>query len=180
MPADRVDRKDQPRGTGPDGPLFGERFLVDNQVRRDLLEETSMSTETRAIEPTANLEPLRDEWIADVDAFLSGVEHWAKTQEWATRRDPEWIEEDGLGRYQVWRLLVHSPEGRVVFKPIAREVAGATGLIDLFVLPSYEPLMLVRHEDGAWTIQPVGRPDSSKPWTESSFLETVRELFGKA
>ena len=139
-----------------------------------------MSPEVRATDPAEGEEHVRDEWIAIVDALYRQVEGWAKAQEWATRRDPEWLEEDGLGRYQVWRLLVHAPEGRLVFKPMARLVFGAQGLIDLFVLPSYDPMMLVRHDDGGWRIHSFEDTSESRPWAESTFVELAHEMFARA
>ncbi len=139
-----------------------------------------MSTEVRATESVAGVVPIRDEWVAIVDALYHQVEGWAKALDWATRRDPEWFDEPGLGRYQVWRLLVHAPEGRLVFKPVARRVTGAQGLIDLFVLPSYDPMLLVRHDDGEWRIHSFADTSDSRPWAESTFVALAREMFARA
>jgi hypothetical protein len=70
-------------------------------------------------------------------------------------------------------------EGRLVFDPLARFVYGASGLIDWYVMPSYDSLSLVLTEDG-WRLHTDRSNGTTVPWSEEVFVNTARELVKKA
>jgi hypothetical protein len=129
--------------------------------------------------PVENWDAFRDDWLAALDCFFTEVETWAKKQDWATLRSAKTITESGLGSYTTSRLLVHLLEGRLVFDPLARFVYGASGLIDWYVMPSYDSLSLVLTLDG-WRLHTVRSNGTTVPWSEEVFVNTARELVKKA
>lgn len=131
---------------------------------------------TKAVE---NWEGVRDEWIAAVEQLVGDAEVWARNQDWAVRRDAKSIREDRLGQYTVPRLLIHATDGRLLLDPVARYVPGATGVVDLYVLPSYDAVMISRADDG-WRLHPMDADDVPQHWSEETFVHTVLQLLAAA
>jgi hypothetical protein len=140
-----------------------------------------MSTETRATKAVEQSEQVRDEWIAAVDSLYREAESWAREQGWTTSRRRCSLEEPRLGPYQVWRLSVRTPEGRIVFRPVARYIVGATGRFDVIAPPSrYASMMMGRQTNGTWQIHPFGDSEIAQPWSKSNFIELVRTMIESA
>jgi hypothetical protein len=138
----------------------------------------AMSIASSSVEFAENWEQVRDEWIADLDALFRQIEAWADAQGWTTRRLPVMMEADPQGPYPASRLLVRAAGGKLEFKPIARYVTAATGLIDLRAIPSRDATrMMARQDDGRWLIHPFGDTGISTPWTQAGFLETALAMF---
>jgi hypothetical protein len=134
-----------------------------------------MTPATLPKSPVENWEQVRDEWVAAVEKLIQDAEAWSKKQDWATRRDPKTLKEKGQGEYIVPRLLIHTIDGRLLLDPIARDVMGATGLVELCVMPSYDSIKIVRFEDG-WKMLPEKGDGEFTPLTEETFLATVLRL----
>jgi hypothetical protein len=95
------------------------------------------------------------------------------------RRDEKTIREDRLGQYTVPRLLMHATTGRLLLDPVARYVPGATGVVDLYVLPSYDAVMISRTEDG-WCLHPIQADAAPQAWSEQAFIEMAQQLLASA
>jgi hypothetical protein len=131
---------------------------------------------TRAVD---NWEGVRDEWVASVEQLVGDVEVWAQKHDWAVRREAKTLREDRLGQYTVPRLLIHATAGRLLLDPVARYVPGAMGVVDLYVLPSYDAAMISRTNDG-WRLHPIGADDGPQPWSEETFVQTALQLLATA
>ena len=137
---------------------------------------------TQTVLPTKavdNWEVIRDEWVASVEQLVGDAEVWARKQDWAVRRDAKTIQEDRLGQYTVPRLLIHATAGRLLLDPVARYVAAALGVVDLYVLPSYDAVMISRADDG-WRLHPIGADEVPQPWSEEAFVHTALQLLATA
>ena len=118
----------------------------------------------------------RDSWIAEVERLAVDVEHWAKTRDWAVRREMKNFTEDEIGTYQLPVLTVLTSLGRVVFEPVARFVAGGSGRIDLYAFPSFSQVVLVRR-GRKWTfLSESDHSDLGRKWKEADFVKTLSEL----
>jgi len=122
---------------------------------------------------------VRDEWVASVEQLVGDAEVWAQKHDWAVRREAKTLREDRLGQYTVPRLLIHATAGRLLLDPVARYVPGAMGVVDLYVLPSYDAAMISRTDDG-WRLHPIGADDVPQPWSEETFVQTALQLLATA
>ena len=122
---------------------------------------------------------MRDEWVASVEQLVGDAEVWAQKHDWAVRREAKTLREDRLGQYTVPRLLIHATAGRLLLDPVARYVPGAMGVVDLYVLPSYDAAMISRTDDG-WRLHPIGADDEPQPWSEETFVHTALQLLATA
>ena len=137
---------------------------------------------TQSVLPTKavqNWEGVRDEWIAAVEQLVGDAEVWACKQDWAVRREAKTIREDRLGQYTVPRLLIHATAGRLLLDPVARYVPGALGVVDLYVLPSYDAVLISRADDG-WRLHPSVAEEVPQPWSEETFVQTALQLLATA
>src|SRR5690242_13704998 len=92
----------------------------------------------------ADAERVRDEWLHSLDELFQQVRAWAEQQGWPVTQTGSEIDEDELGTYTIPVLEIDAPEGRLVLQPIARDVLGAAGRVDLTVWPSLYRVMLLR------------------------------------
>jgi hypothetical protein len=122
---------------------------------------------------------VRAEWTGNVEEFIRQAEEWGRARDWAIRRYPKEGKDALLGRYQVPQLLVHLPEARVMLDPVGRFVAGGTGLVDLYAMPSLAGRSVVRREQG-WRLLPDKATGRVKDWSEEVFDSVVRELAREA
>jgi hypothetical protein len=115
-------------------------------------------------------------WIADVDILLSQVESWCEEQDWPHKRQDKVLRERLLGPYEVEQLRFHTGHAGFMLDPVARFVPGALGLVDLYVLPTLDTVMIVRAE-ADWVLR-VDQAGSEQvlPWGKEPFVAAVSEL----
>jgi hypothetical protein len=116
-----------------------------------------------------------DGWLGEIRQVFDQAKSWAEKREWATKEDEKRLTEDELGTYEVPVLLIHTPQGRLLLDPIARNVFDAEGRIDFCVMPSYDSVILVKNK-GIWSFHSTVRNDLRQPWSEESFDHVAREL----
>jgi hypothetical protein len=137
-----------------------------------------MSQSTLPKTPVPNWEQVRDEWIDAVTRLIGDAEQWSLNQDWSVRRAKKTIKEDRIGAYEVPQLLIQSTAGRLLLDPAARYIVGGTGLVDLFLMPSYDSVTITPNNDGGWRLHPDGDADKWLPWSEENFIATAEMLFG--
>jgi hypothetical protein len=81
--------------------------------------------------------------------------------------------EKGLSRYEVPVLVLDREDAEVSLVPVARQVPGADGLVDLFRMPAYDAVASLYLEEGQWFIHYALTPD---PAEAGSVIETERLL----
>ncbi|MEO6808302.1 MAG: hypothetical protein ABI353_04235, partial [Isosphaeraceae bacterium] len=89
------------------------------------------------------------------------------------------ITELDLGSYTVPRLLIHAIFGRLLLDPVARFVPGATGLIDFFVIPSYDSMLIIRTPEG-WFLLEGDAEGPRVPWSEQALVDAAKRLSTRA
>jgi hypothetical protein len=119
------------------------------------------------------------EWGSAVGKLIEEAASWAGNQGWEVKRETKQLTDKFLGTYEVPELLIHTLKGRLLLDPVARYVVGATGLVDLCVLPSYDSVMIGRKDD-RWYVYPTSANGSPQPWSERTFVDTVTELLKNA
>ena len=118
---------------------------------------------------------VRDEWLGWVNRLVSEVEAWAQGLGWATHRDVKTIEESLLGTYTAPFLRVRLPEGEVHVNPVALNVIGADGRVDLEGWPTLNRVRLVRRR-GAMEIITDSNVPLRQPWNRDTFVQLARDL----
>jgi len=121
---------------------------------------------------------LRDEWLQAVDTIVHPVRQWAEKQGWTVTEEQREVREERLGTYHVSVLEIDTPQGRVILEPIARDVLGAEGRVDLYAWPTLYRVMLLRRGDMSWVVRTESGINWPQPWEEGTFVALVEGLLG--
>lgn len=134
---------------------------------------------TAAVDPADQTR--RDEWIAGVDRMIGEAEAWSRNQGWRTERQIRTIEDDPAGRYEVPQLWINPGRGRTVFlDPTSRFLPGGKGIVDLYLWPEFDGVMIPWTDSGWHVHLPVGRFDVDRlPWSETALVRAVSHLVGR-
>src|SRR6476469_1522747 len=98
----------------------------------------------------------RRDWIERVGRLVDQIEQWSKAENWPTERHQKSVTEQSLGTYSVPELVVRPPGGELIVTPIALNVAGGNGRVDLEAVPTLSRVKLIGGNSG-WEI-----------WTDSN------------
>lgn len=120
----------------------------------------------------ANRRAELSEWIADVRQLAYQVRAWCEDRGWAVTESQKRLDESVYGTYDVPELMIRSPSGSIYLEPIARDVAGARGRVDLLAWPSLTRMMLVR-KGNRWVLQTDAGVDWPQQWGQQTFENIV-------
>jgi hypothetical protein len=121
---------------------------------------------------------IRDEWLGAVEALRQQVREWAEQQGWMVNQTEREIEEYDLGTYKVPVLEIDTPQGELVLEPIAQNVLGATGRVDLYAYPTHFRVMLLRRDGPGWVVRTDSGLNWPHPWGQATFVELAEGLVG--
>ena len=125
--------------------------------------------------PVENWQQKLDLWTTEVQEIIDQAKAWAESRGWATIQDQKIITEEVIGSYEVSRLLIHAPQGRLLLEPVARFVVDAEGRFDFCALPSYDSVLLAT-PGGGWAFYSLAKQGSELCWSEESFDKVAHEL----
>jgi hypothetical protein len=124
----------------------------------------------------------RHEWLEKLRKLVATVKGWAHEFDWATRVVEKKIEDAEIGNYKAPGLLLQMETVRLFLEPVARAVPGTEGVVDLYLMPSYDDIASLYYYDNRWNVHylfegtpTVGniRDADAKPLTKA----TLRKLF---
>jgi hypothetical protein len=130
---------------------------------------------TTAKAAASSAERERKKWIAALQALIDEVEAWATARHWAVHRNQKRIHESRLGTYAAPVLSILAPTGKVQLDPVARDVIGADGRVDLFAWPSLTRIVLVRVGD-KWVLKTDTGARFPQRWNRQTFERVVNLL----
>ena len=123
---------------------------------------------------------LRDEWLHIVEELKRLIEFWiAEEPGWSTSEGEEHrLQEDPIGAYSVTSMDIHTPEGRLVLEPIARNYPGR-GIVELYAWPTLRRVHLLAGNDNSnWRVRVDSGFNLRQPWDREHFIALARDLIG--
>ena len=111
------------------------------------------------------------DWLGYLNNLVESVQEWSAASGWRGRLTSKHMAENGLGRYEVPVLVLDRDDAEVSLVPVARQVPGADGLVDLFRMPVYDAVASLYLEEGQWFIHYAFTPDTAEV---RSAVETER------
>src|SRR5438445_9953851 len=87
-----------------------------------------------------------------VEALVKQVGEWVAQHEWVTKVYPKKMRDDEHGVYEVPALFLQKGPIRVLLDPVAHDVPGTEGVVDLYLMPTYDDMASLYFENGAWMI----------------------------
>ena len=127
-------------------------------------------------------EAVKAEWVGRLEALVGAVKTWAEASGWRTRRIAKTVTERRLGAYPVPVLLMEKDAVEVVLNPVARQIPGAAGAVDLYLAPAYDDIASLYFEDDRWVVHYAPPPDPREPRSELEIRpmplseETIRSI----
>lgn len=117
----------------------------------------------------------RDQWLVLVRDLLDGIARWSETQGWSVAYLQKEIHDDLPDPYFAPILRIRTPGGVLHVDPIALDVVGAAGRVDLEAWPSLNRVKLIRDQKEWRVITDSGVP-LREPWNEVSFVQLAMDL----
>lgn len=109
-------------------------------------------------------EDVQREWHEQSSRLVADVEAWARELGWSTRRIEKPLVDSLFGEYRATGLIMQEDFARLCLEPIARDVVGADGAFELYLMPAYDDVAKLFLEDGKWQVYytpPGGDPLST-------------------
>ena len=104
----------------------------------------------------------RDQYINRVNALAEQVKEWAEPHEWVTKIYAKKLRDVDRRIYEVPALLLQKGPIRVLLDPVAYDVPGAEGVVDLYLMPTYDDAASLYFVNGCWMIHFVFPPNSAE------------------
>jgi hypothetical protein len=103
--------------------------------------------------------------VRDFEVLLCG-------QDWSIRRDPKRMRDETGNVYSVLSLPLIKGPVRLLLDRGGYDIPGADGVMDLYLLPPYDPVATLYLEDGMWFIHSafpaaLDAIDNPTKWTRS-------------
>ncbi|HEY3245788.1 MAG TPA: hypothetical protein VGM03_20775 [Phycisphaerae bacterium] len=117
----------------------------------------------------------REAWIARLNALADEVTFWCQSEGWAVERGENTIREPSLGSYAVPSLRITLSGGELLLNPIALEVIGGDGRVDLEAFPTLSRVKLVG-DSGGWKIMTDSNIPLRQPWERQTFVQLAHDL----
>ncbi len=107
--------------------------------------------------------------VSDFEASLSG-------RDWSMRRDPKRMRDEIGNVYSILSLTLIKGPVRLLLDPNGYDIPGADGVMDLYLLPPYDPVATLYLEEGEWFIHSpfpaaLDAIDNPTKWTRSCLTE---------
>lgn len=130
---------------------------------------------------TPELQARRDDWVRRVAALVEQIALWSREAGWPVETGRETIEERRFGRYEAPAARVQLPKGdlperAVLVVPVALEVPGGDGRVDVEGYPTLSRVKLLGGGDGRWTIMTDSNVPLRLPWDGDTFRQLAQDL----
>jgi hypothetical protein len=101
----------------------------------------------------------RDQFHNRVVALVKQVRGWVEPHDWVTKAYPKKLRDVGNQLYEIPALYLQKGPIRVLLDPVAYDVPGAEGVVDLYLMPTYDDMASLYFEGGRWMIRYAFPPD---------------------
>jgi hypothetical protein len=102
----------------------------------------------------------RSQYQKRVKALVKQVTEWAESNEWITKPYPKKMRDVDQQIFEIPALFLQKGPTRVLLDPVAYDVPGAEGVVDLYLMPTYDDMASLYFEDGEWVIHYPLPPES--------------------
>lgn len=94
----------------------------------------------------------RDGWRARVNELVEQVSAWIDPNEWVTKPYPKKMRDADGTIFEVPSLVLQRSPTRLILDPIAYDVPGAEGLVNLYLMPTYDDTASLYLINGRWQV----------------------------
>ncbi len=102
----------------------------------------------------------RDQFRSRVETLVEQVRGWVEPHEWVTKVYTKKLRDVENQIYRIPALFLQKGPTRVLLDPVAYDVPGAEGVIDLYLMPTYDDLASLSFKEGTWRIHYAFPPEA--------------------
>jgi hypothetical protein len=116
-----------------------------------------------------------------VTALVRQVEEWVNPHEWVTKTYQKKMRTPDRQIFEVPALFLQKGPIRVLLDPLAYDVPGTEGMVDLYLMPTYDDLASLSYVNEDWEIHYAFQNSGSDPPSviESEALPLTKETINK-
>ena len=123
-----------------------------------------------------------DEFARAVETVVSQFDEALVEPDWIKRRDPKRMRDEDGEVFSAPSMTLWRGPVRLLLDPNAYDIPGADGIVDLYLLPPYDPVATLYLEGENWfihspfpaTMETIARPQE---WTRSPLnKESIRRV----
>lgn len=117
----------------------------------------------------------RTDWVDLVTDLCADVKHWAEEKGWGVLSEDKNHKEGNMESYSVPDMMLVHPKGYLRVFPVARNIVGGEGRVDIEAYPALNRLMLI-FEGGKWVLYTDSGIPWPNAWSKEAFYEIVEKL----
>ena len=95
----------------------------------------------------------REQFQKRVEALVDEVSRWAEPHEWVTKAYAKRMRDVDRQVFEIPALFLQKGPSRLLLDPVAYDVPGAEGVVDLYLMPTYDDMASLYFEGGRWMIR---------------------------
>ena len=90
----------------------------------------------------------REQFQKRIEALVKQVSEWVEPHEWVTKPYAKKMRDVDREVFEIPALFLQKGPTRVLLDPVAYDVPGADGLVDLYLMPTYDDMASLYFESG--------------------------------
>jgi hypothetical protein len=102
-------------------------------------------------------------FLAFVHELVRQVEAWVEPAGWATSRYAKRMRAPDRSVFEIPALYLQRGPTRLLLDPVAFDVPGAEGLVDLYLMPTYDDMASLYLRERRWAIHYASPSDPTAP-----------------
>lgn len=128
---------------------------------------------------------VRHEWLEKLRQLVVQVKGWVDELDWATRVVDKTMEDAEIGNDKAPGLLLQKETVRLFLEPVTRTAPGTEGIVDLYLMPSYDDIASLYYYNDRWNVHDMlkGAPAvanlleaEAKPLTKATLRKVFDEM----
>lgn len=95
---------------------------------------------------------MRAEWTNRIVDLVDDVDKCGSELGWSSRRIVYRVDDSYIGRHELPALVMQKDLCKVILQPVSRTPQGASGLVDLYLLPQYDDIASLYFYNNQWNV----------------------------
>jgi hypothetical protein len=127
----------------------------------------------------------RYHWLERLNKLVATVKVWAESEDWSTKVVEKKMEDADVGNYKAPALILQDGPVRLYLEPITRSSPGSQGVVDLYLMPSYDDVASLYFYNRRWNLHYLYKGDravatvreaDALPMSRESLLKVLNEM----
>jgi hypothetical protein len=117
----------------------------------------------------------RDRWRGRMDDLVGKVRGWVEPEQWITKPYPKKMRDADGTVFEVPSLFIQKGPTRLLLDPIAYDAPGTEGVVDLYLMPTYDDTASLYWVGGRWQIHYAFRDQPAAAGTKQPEVMELSE-----